>query len=625
MLQRFVLLCIVTALLAACLPVTSFLPTVKDDGPATVTCAVTQPTQAQPPDDPNADPFGFGDWYINADRTIWVGLPPVGSWRTGGEKVIWIRPAGTDLTVTGQRLDAEAPPLRADIPCCYSTGFQVTGLYFPTEGCWEVTATADEHELRFVTRVAGSAPPSEAGGGSTGKAPVMPVGGVQLLLVDHYDQEILRSRPVDPLTLADLPGYEPIPFGHHYTYALSTDQAKLALISWPSGASNSGGELQVIDLAAWAVHATGVRFDSYISHLRFSQDGQLLYWLAPSHHHPAHGLPRRYQLYRYSVTDGQPVAIYEFADSFAPWSMQLVNGGRRLAVFGVPTDAQNLVEDVPYLYLLDLPDGALATALPLEGIRAGQFQLETGEGGGYSYAYYVPGLAWDMSSNRLYVADLEAEMLVVVNLVTGTIAEQISLRPRLSWGERIINWLMPVAAAKLAPGARIQAAIHSGTGRLYLTGSQLDVWQSDTGGYRWQEQALGLRVFDLEKLEMMQHIKLAVSSATITPNGHYVVVSAMPMQASPQEQGAAADGYGLYLFQADSLDLVADVPVDGWFQIDEFVFNDYVYVHIGTELDSGEWITALQARAAPSLAVVAERTLEGSYADLIGVDNRQID
>ena len=77
-------------------------------------------------------------------------------WKAGadGNKILWIRPEGTELKVSGHRLDADAPPLRADIPCCYPTGFQVTGLYFPTEGCWEVTAEAGKSRLQFVVEIA---------------------------------------------------------------------------------------------------------------------------------------------------------------------------------------------------------------------------------------------------------------------------------------------------------------------------------------------------------------------------------------------------------------------------------------------------------------------------------------
>jgi hypothetical protein len=113
-------------------------------------CAVSGVIRDEPPKDPNADSFGFGDWYVNTDRTIWVR----GGFRVGdGNKVIWIRPAGTNLAITGRRLDAPAPPLLVDIPCCYPTGFQVTGITFPSPGCWEVTARAGTRELRFVTEV----------------------------------------------------------------------------------------------------------------------------------------------------------------------------------------------------------------------------------------------------------------------------------------------------------------------------------------------------------------------------------------------------------------------------------------------------------------------------------------
>jgi hypothetical protein len=65
-----------------------------------------------------------------------------------------VRPRGEDLIITGRRLDSSAPPLEAQVPCCYPTGFQIVALHFPTEGCWEVSAKAGTSELTFVTRVA---------------------------------------------------------------------------------------------------------------------------------------------------------------------------------------------------------------------------------------------------------------------------------------------------------------------------------------------------------------------------------------------------------------------------------------------------------------------------------------
>ena len=71
-----------------------------------------------------------------------------------GMKWHWYRDVQGDLRISGRRLDGEAPPLRAEIPEGYgSTGFQATGLIFPTPGCWEVTGVVGESKLTFVTMV----------------------------------------------------------------------------------------------------------------------------------------------------------------------------------------------------------------------------------------------------------------------------------------------------------------------------------------------------------------------------------------------------------------------------------------------------------------------------------------
>jgi len=106
------------------------------------------------PRDRAASRVGPADWYINADRTVWAGAVPQGGWWAGERlKTYWVRPQGTQLVISGRRLDATAPPVQAHIPCCYPTGFQIVALQFPTEGCWEVHAKAGDGELRFVTRV----------------------------------------------------------------------------------------------------------------------------------------------------------------------------------------------------------------------------------------------------------------------------------------------------------------------------------------------------------------------------------------------------------------------------------------------------------------------------------------
>jgi len=120
--------------------------------PIASACLVTPSVRATPPLDAKTASFGSGPWFINSDRSIWVWDQPY----VAGKPLntIWIRPQGEELRITGRRLDREAPPLEASIPCCYPTTFKASGLRFPTPGCWEVTATAGRSTLTFITNVA---------------------------------------------------------------------------------------------------------------------------------------------------------------------------------------------------------------------------------------------------------------------------------------------------------------------------------------------------------------------------------------------------------------------------------------------------------------------------------------
>jgi hypothetical protein len=128
------------------------------------TCPVTHPSRFVPPSGVAYGAlFGADSSYGNGQ--LWVG----GLWANGiiaaersfvepdgavGMKFGWYRVAAGQLTITGRRLDAPAPPARADVPSGYGdTGFQASGVYFPTEGCWEVTGTVGSTTLTFVTFV----------------------------------------------------------------------------------------------------------------------------------------------------------------------------------------------------------------------------------------------------------------------------------------------------------------------------------------------------------------------------------------------------------------------------------------------------------------------------------------
>ena len=128
-----------------------------------VKCAVTKPNGIAAGEEQPA-PGSYGN------RKVSVG--PFGLWPDGtvvfkpggpgfvtrngslGMKFGWLRGVSGQLRITGRRLDAVAPPLRAQVPDGYGDrGFQATYVIFPTPGCWEVTGRVGNSSVTFVTKV----------------------------------------------------------------------------------------------------------------------------------------------------------------------------------------------------------------------------------------------------------------------------------------------------------------------------------------------------------------------------------------------------------------------------------------------------------------------------------------
>jgi len=128
-----------------------------------VECAVTRPNGIAAGEE-QQDPNSYGS------REVSVG--PFGLWPDGtvffrpggagfvtrdgslGMKFGWRRGVSGQLRIEGHRLDAAAPPLRAEVPSGYGDrGFQATYVIFPTPGCWEVTGRVGDASVTFVTKV----------------------------------------------------------------------------------------------------------------------------------------------------------------------------------------------------------------------------------------------------------------------------------------------------------------------------------------------------------------------------------------------------------------------------------------------------------------------------------------
>jgi hypothetical protein len=121
-------------------------------------CSVTHPNGATPPG------VGAQAGVNHGNTKLWTAMWPGGVIKADPDyvdkdgsihmKFGWWRGVSGQLSIKGRRLDASAPPLRAEVSSGYGDrGFQASGVIFPAEGCWEITGQVGAARLTFVNFV----------------------------------------------------------------------------------------------------------------------------------------------------------------------------------------------------------------------------------------------------------------------------------------------------------------------------------------------------------------------------------------------------------------------------------------------------------------------------------------
>ncbi|CAA9572536.1 MAG: hypothetical protein AVDCRST_MAG18-2143 [uncultured Thermomicrobiales bacterium] len=237
-----------------------------------------------------------------------------------------------------------------------------------------------------------------------------------------------QLRPIDPLTLADLPGHTPIRLGARFSSALSPDGNTLAVLattataSFPPPGGGIESTLQLIDLAGWRDLPTPVTVAGEIAWLGFAPEGRTLSWLVSADDPATAPTQREYTLYRY-VPGAARVELVSWlprgavGEEFRPSC-----SGHQLILYNRALDANGQPTDTPQLQFLNLASGRFVATLQLAGVRA----VSAGEPGRKA-EILVPGLAWDIAHDRLYVAHTDAELITVVDLGARTIVRQADI------------------------------------------------------------------------------------------------------------------------------------------------------------------------------------------------------
>ena len=125
-------------------------------------CPVTLPNRNLPPGQPRSVP-----WYGNG--LLWAGLSRDGVFAASpdqvaadgsiGNKLLWATtPATSKPAISGERLDAPAPPLqvlrvnRGSFANATRPSY-MSPVSFPTAGCWRLTARLGDLSLTYVVSV----------------------------------------------------------------------------------------------------------------------------------------------------------------------------------------------------------------------------------------------------------------------------------------------------------------------------------------------------------------------------------------------------------------------------------------------------------------------------------------
>lgn len=98
---------------------------------------------------------------MRSSARVWVLQDSLTSWSLIGGLPACVKRSDDppNLTVTGRRLDAPAPPLKTDEHANNGWtndshhAFMVAGIFIPTLGCWQITGDYKGNRLTFVVLV----------------------------------------------------------------------------------------------------------------------------------------------------------------------------------------------------------------------------------------------------------------------------------------------------------------------------------------------------------------------------------------------------------------------------------------------------------------------------------------
>ena len=303
-------------------------------------------------------------------------------------------------------------------------------------------------------------------------------------------------RAVDPASLSDLEGFDPIVLGKRALGAISPDGRTIALAVSKANVNNPE-RIFLFDLASWQMRAElGCVTDGNgclnIHRMQWSPNGELLYFTRG-------GAPQRVIAMDVSTGDARA----SFALPFPALALFPSPDSRLLYAFGNESiDRGASVEVHAKVATLDSATGEILSSLELPEVAT----FVPGADGS-SYSYYIPDAAISPDGTILYVAHADELWVTLVDLTTMAVSET---RPLETSGGEALTVPQLIARGGVA-GSR-QLVISPDGARLYLT---------DSGENSGGPETDRLLFIDTETLDVVDVLVPSGANVAFGPLGTY--------------------------------------------------------------------------------------------------------
>jgi hypothetical protein len=223
--------------------------------------------------------------------------------------------------------------------------------------------------------------------------------------------------------------------------------------------------------------------------------------------------------------------------------------------------------------VVNTDDGTIVVDVTLGGIKAWQYREEPEDDNEYPVRIYDPGIAWDTERELLYIVHAETDSVTVVNLETGA-TTTTEYAPRQSLTGKLLDWLVPAAAASPVPHTS-RIAVLSPDGQSLFVAGTADHWNKEPGtnwNDGWPEELswTGLQVLDTSNLSESRTIDLPpISGMTLSPDGSRLILQTFTHGQVDNGQ-SVRENQQIVALAADDLRQLGAIDIPGEYTIHGF-------------------------------------------------------